>query len=148
MVNKNIIKIRKELDKLDNSLLKIIKKRIYWVDRVLKNKKYKKDIVDKKRIKIILSNIQKKSKNNKIDTMVTKKIWKSMIQAFIDYEFRNFDKIVTYYEAFFSTKNCVASVRIIFLSFNLSLAFLLLWVFSIINKFTIWIIFRYILTLM
>ena len=48
MVNKNIIKIRKELDKLDNSLLKIIKKRIYWVDRVLKNKKYKKDIVDKK----------------------------------------------------------------------------------------------------
>ena len=41
MVNKNIIKIRKELDKLDNSLLKIIKKRIYWVDRVLKNKKYK-----------------------------------------------------------------------------------------------------------
>ncbi len=92
MVNKNIIKIRKELDKLDNSLLKIIKKRIYWVDRVLKNKKYKKDIVDKKRIKIILSNIQRKSKNNKIDTVVTKKIWKSMIQAFIDYEFRNFDK--------------------------------------------------------
>ena len=62
MVNKNIIKIRKELDKLDNSLLKIIKKRIYWVDRVLKNKKYKKDIVDKKRIKIILSNIQKNQK--------------------------------------------------------------------------------------
>tara|TARA_B100001027_G_C16068778_1_gene242045 strand:+ start:22 stop:303 length:282 start_codon:yes stop_codon:yes gene_type:complete len=92
MVNKNIIKIRKELDKLDNSLLKIIKKRIYLVDRVLKNKKYKKDIVDKKRIKIILSNIHKKSKNNKIDVVVTKKIWKSMIQAFIDYEFRNFDK--------------------------------------------------------
>ena len=92
MVNKNIIKIRKELDKLDNSLLKIIKKRIYWVDRVLKNKKYKKDIVDKKRIKIILSNIHKKSKSNKIDVIVTKKIWRSMIQAFIDYEFRNFDK--------------------------------------------------------
>ena len=79
MANKNIIKIRKELDKLDNSLLKIIKKRIYWVDRVIKNKKYKKDIVDKKRIKIILSNIQKKSKNRKIDTIITKKICQSLI---------------------------------------------------------------------
>ena len=32
MVNKNIIKIRKELDKLDNSLLDIIKKRTNLVD--------------------------------------------------------------------------------------------------------------------
>ena len=54
MPNKNIIKIRKQLDKLDNSLLKIIKKRVFLVDKVLKNKKFKKDIVDRKRIKIIL----------------------------------------------------------------------------------------------
>ena len=39
MVNKNIIKIRKELDKLDNSLLNIIKKRTNLVDLVIKNKK-------------------------------------------------------------------------------------------------------------
>ena len=92
MVNKNIIKIRKELDKLDNSLLKIIKKRIYWVDRVLKNKKYKKDIVDKKRIKKILFNIKKKSKKKRIDPKITNRIWKSMIGAYIDFEYRNFKK--------------------------------------------------------
>ena len=57
MVNKNILIIRKKLDKLDNSLLDIIKKRSKLVDAVLKNKKYKKDIVDKKRIGIILKNI-------------------------------------------------------------------------------------------
>ena len=92
MVNKNIIKIRKELDKLDNSLLKIIKKRTNLVDLVIKNKKFKKDIVDKKRISIILKNILIKSRSQKIDPLITKKIWKSMIQAFIDYEFRNFKK--------------------------------------------------------
>ena len=54
MVNINIIKIRKKLDKLDNSLLNIIKKRTKLVDLVIKNKKFKKDIVDKKRIEIIL----------------------------------------------------------------------------------------------
>ena len=92
MVNKNIIKIRKSLDKLDNSLLNIIKKRAKLVDIVIQNKKFKKDIIDKKRISIILKNISKKSKNKKIDPKITHKIWKSMISAFIDYEYRNFNK--------------------------------------------------------
>ena len=92
MVNKNVIKIRKELDKLDNSLLEIIKKRSKLVDLVIKNKKFKKDIVDKKRISIILRNISKKSKNKNIDPVITNRIWKTMIKAFIDYEYRNFKK--------------------------------------------------------
>ena len=92
MVNKNIIKVRKELDKLDNFLLDIIKKRTKLVDIVIKNKKFKKDIIDKKRISIILKNISKKSKKKNIDPKITNKIWKSMIRAFIDYEFRNFNK--------------------------------------------------------
>ena len=66
MINKNIINIRKKLDKLDNSLLEIIKKRTKLVDLVIKNKKYKKDIVDKKRIALILKNISKKSKKKKL----------------------------------------------------------------------------------
>ena len=92
MVNKNILKIRKELDKLDKDLLLIIKKRSKLVDLVLKNKKFKKDIIDKKRIKIIIKNIAKKSKNKKIDPRITIKIWKTMIRSYIEYEFRNFKK--------------------------------------------------------
>ena len=92
MNKKNILKIRKKLDKLDNSLLKIIKKRTLLVDKVIKNKKFKKDIVDDKRIKIILKNIRKKSIIKKIDPKITNKIWKSMIKAYIEYEFRNFKK--------------------------------------------------------
>ena len=92
MVNKNIIKIRKKLDELDNSLLKIIKERTNLVDLVIENKKFKKDIVDKKRISVILKEISLKTKKKKIDPLITKKIWKSMINAFIDYEYRNFKK--------------------------------------------------------
>ena len=90
MNKKKILIIRKKLDKLDNKFLDLIKKRSNLVNEVLKNKKYKKDIVDKKRIKVILQNISKKSKQKKIDKIITKKIWSSMIRAFIDYEFRNF----------------------------------------------------------
>ena len=92
MINKNIINIRKKLDNLDNSLLEIIKKRTKLVDLVIKNKKFKKDIIDRKRIEIILKNIKVKSKQRKIDPRITQKIWSSMIKAFIDYEFRNFKK--------------------------------------------------------
>ena len=81
MANKNILKIRKELDKLDNQFLKIVKKRTSLVNKVLSNKKYKKDIVDKKRIKVILRNISTKSRRMKIDPKITYRIWKAMIKA-------------------------------------------------------------------
>ena len=92
MVNKKILKIRKKLDLLDNKLLDLIKKRTNLVNGVLENKKYKSEIIDKKRILVILKNIKIKSKRKKVDPIITKKIWKSMINAFIDYEFRNFKK--------------------------------------------------------
>lgn len=92
MINKNIVKIRKKLDKLDNSFLILIKKRSILVNQILKNKRYKSDIIDKKRIKKILSNIKKKSQIKNIDPIITNKIWKAMIKAYIDYEYRNFKK--------------------------------------------------------
>ena len=92
MINKNILNIRKKLDKLDNDFLKLIKKRTQLVNLVLSNKKYKKDIIDRKRIKVIISSIIKKSKQKNIDPKITKRIWLSMIRAYIDYEFRNFKK--------------------------------------------------------
>ena len=85
-------KIRKELDKLDNVLIKIIKKRTNLVKRVLALKEKKNQIVDQKRINLILKNIKKKSIKNKIDPKITHKIWKNMISAYIDFERRNFNK--------------------------------------------------------
>ena len=85
-------KIRLELDKLDNSLIKIIKKRTNLVKKVLKLKEKKNQIVDQRRIKTILHNIKKKSLRNNIDPKITYKIWKNMISAYIDFEKRNFKK--------------------------------------------------------
>tara|TARA_B100000945_G_scaffold258784_1_gene216576 strand:- start:201 stop:491 length:291 start_codon:yes stop_codon:yes gene_type:complete len=84
--------IRKRLDKLDNSLIRVIKNRTLLVKEVLKLKEYKKEIVDKQRINKILKNIKKKSLQNKIDPKITKRIWRNMIYAYIDFEKRNFKK--------------------------------------------------------
>ena len=89
---KKLSKIRSELDKLDNSFIRLIKKRTNLVKKVLALKENRDQIVDKKRIKIILNNIKKKSLKNKIDPKITSRIWKNMIWSYIDYERRNFKK--------------------------------------------------------
>ena len=87
---KKLSKIRFELDKLDNSLIKVIKKRTNLVKKVLALKDKKNQIVDKKRIQFILKNIKKKSIKKNIDPKITNRIWKNMIYAYIDFERRNF----------------------------------------------------------
>ena len=89
---KKLTQLRIKLDKLDNDLLKLIKKRSLLVNEVLKVKIYKKEIIDKTRISYILKKIKKKSIKTKIDPKITNRIWKNMIWSFIDYENRNFKK--------------------------------------------------------
>ena len=89
---KKLSKIRFELDKLDNSLIKLIKIRTNLVKKVLALKEKKNQIVDQKRIKFILKNIRKKSLENDIDPKITQRIWKNMILSYIDFEKRNFKK--------------------------------------------------------
>ena len=92
MKNKKINIIRKKLDKLDLNMLSLIKRRNLLVNKILEQKEFKNQIIDKKRIKIILKRINKESKKKKIDPKITNTIWKSMIRAFINYEFKNFKK--------------------------------------------------------
>ena len=92
MKNKKISIIRKKLDKLDLKMLSIIKKRSSLVNKILEQKQFKNQIVDNKRIRIILSKIKKESKRKKIDPRITNTIWISMIKAFINHEFRIFKK--------------------------------------------------------
>tara|TARA_B100001996_G_scaffold349956_1_gene309012 strand:- start:413 stop:703 length:291 start_codon:yes stop_codon:yes gene_type:complete len=89
---KELLKLRKKLDKIDISLINIIKKRTEIVKKVLILKKYKNEIVDQKRINSILKKIRKKSIQKNIDPRVTKRIWKNMIYSYIDFEKRNFKK--------------------------------------------------------
>ena len=92
MISLEIKKIRKKLDKLDSKLLLIIKSRTNLVNQVIKLKKRKNEIVDKKRINFILKKIKKKSIELKIDPEITQNIWKQMIRSFIKYEYKKFKK--------------------------------------------------------
>ena len=78
--------LRVKLDKLDNKLINVIKIRTNLVKEVVKLKEYKNEIVDKKRISVILKKIKKKSISKNIDPKITNRIWKNMIWSYINYE--------------------------------------------------------------
>ena len=89
---KKLKKLRQNLDKLDNSFIKLVKKRTRLVKEVLKLKQYKNEIVDKKRINVILRKIKRESIKKNIDPKITNRIWKNMIWSYINFERRNFKK--------------------------------------------------------
>ena len=92
MKNLKLKSIRQKIDTVDDKLLNLIKIRTNLVTGVLKQKRYKNQIIDKARIKEVLTLIKKKSISRKIDPKITKKIWKNIIRAYIDFEKRNFKK--------------------------------------------------------
>ena len=85
-------KERKKIDKIDQQLFNLIKKRTIVVKKMLSLKKYKSEIVDHKRINEILLKLKKKSTQNKIDPRITNRIWKTMIWSYVDFQKRNFKK--------------------------------------------------------
>ena len=92
MTSKELKIARNRIDKVDKAIFKLIKKRTQIVKYMLSLKKQKRDIVDQKRIKEILKIIKKKSIQNSIDPLITKKIWSTMIWAYVDFQRRNFKK--------------------------------------------------------
>ena len=92
MNKKKLLLARNKIDQLDKVIFKLIIKRTRVVKYMLSLKEYKSQIVDHKRIKQILINIKRKSIKNKIDPLLTTKIWKSMIWSYVEYQRRKFKK--------------------------------------------------------
>ena len=67
MIKKKLIIARNKIDQIDKGIFELIKKRTKIVKHMMVLKRYKSQIVDHKRINIILRNIQKKSIRNGID---------------------------------------------------------------------------------
>ena len=91
-MNKRLKNERKKIDKIDQQIFKLIIKRTNVVKNMLALKKYKNEIVDHKRINEILVTLKRKSIQNKIDPKITKRIWKSIIYSYVDFQRRNFRK--------------------------------------------------------
>jgi len=92
-MKKNKLKLaRKKIDQLDQGIFNLLKKRTQIIRYMLSLKKFKNEIVDKKRNSEILKRIRNKSIKNGIDPKITKRIWQSMIWSYVDFQRSNFKK--------------------------------------------------------
>ena len=92
-MNRQKLKIaRNKIDQLDKNIFNLIKKRTRIVKYMLNLKQFKNQIVDRKRIKIILKNIRNKSIKDDVDPKITTRIWKAMIWGYVDFQRKNFKK--------------------------------------------------------
>ena len=92
-MKKNKLKLaRKKIDQLDQRIFNLLKKRTQIIRYMLSLKKFKNEIIDKKRNSEILRRIRNKSIKNGIDPKITKRIWQSMIWSYVDFQRRNFKK--------------------------------------------------------
>jgi chorismate mutase len=82
---KNIDRIRKNIDNIDTQILKLLSFRRKEVLQITKCKK-RSEIVDKKRIAVMLKRLILKGKNLKIESYVIANVWKAMIKSFIKLE--------------------------------------------------------------
>ena len=89
-MNRRLKKERKKIDKIDQQIFQLIKRRTIVVKKMLTLKKYRREIVDHKRNNEILLTLKRKSIQNKIDPKITKRIWKSIIYSYVDFQRRNF----------------------------------------------------------
>ena len=90
-MNKNKLKqARNKVDQLDQKIFNLIKKRTQIIKYMLSLKKFKKEIINRKRNNEILRKIRVKSIKNGIDPKITKRIWKAIIWSYVDYQRRNF----------------------------------------------------------
>jgi len=89
---KNLNEVRKSIDNIDTRLVKLIAEREFYARQAVKFKTNKKQIIDRKRINIVLKRINSLSKKYKVNSLTVERIWKLMIKDFIILENRLFRK--------------------------------------------------------
>ena len=87
----NIKRIREKIDQIDLEMLNLLSKRKDLVTEIVKFKS-RDQIVDQKRIKLILDRLDIEAKKRGIPENIVRKLWEGMIKSFILYEEDIFDK--------------------------------------------------------
>ena len=80
---KNLNEVRRNIDKVDNLLVKLIAEREFYAKEAVKFKIDRRQIIDRKRINAVLTRVKKLSKKYKVNSVIVEKIWKLMIKNFI-----------------------------------------------------------------
>ena len=92
MSYKNMKELRKELDLLDNELIKLVSKRFKFIEQAAIIKDDISKIRDNDRIEDIIKRLRKLAKNNDISPDIVEKLWRYIIELSIELETEIYSK--------------------------------------------------------
>ncbi len=92
MSYKNMEELRKELDLLDNELIKLVSKRFKFIEQAAIIKDDISKIRDNDRIEDIIKRLRKLAKNNDISPDIVEKLWRYIIELSIELETEIYSK--------------------------------------------------------
>ena len=89
---KNIDELRKELDLLDNELIKLVSKRFKFIEQAAIIKDDISKIRDNERIEAIIARLRNLAEINDISPDIVEKLWRYIIELSIELETEIFNK--------------------------------------------------------
>ena len=89
---KNMDELRKELDLLDNELIKLVSKRFKFIEQAAIIKDDISKIRDNERIETIIARLRNLAETNDISPDIVEKLWRYIIELSIELETEIFNK--------------------------------------------------------
>ncbi len=89
---KNMDELRKELDLLDNELIKLVSKRFKFIEQAAIIKDDISKIRDNERIEVIIVRLRNLAEINDISPDIVEKLWRYIIELSIELETEIFNK--------------------------------------------------------
>ncbi len=89
----SIAEVRDNIDRIDAALVALLAERGAYVRQAARLKRRKADVVDAARIAEVIGKALGHAESHGFDAVVIEAIYRSMIEHFIDFEEREFDRI-------------------------------------------------------
>lgn len=89
---KTLADVRREIDTIDRELMQLVAERSTFVRRAAELKARREDILDPARIEAVVAEVKREAESKGINAEVAAEAFRAMIDRFVAYEFREFDR--------------------------------------------------------
>lgn len=89
---RSLAEIRDQIDRIDRELMKLVAERSGYVGRAAQLKLRREDVFDPARINDVIAHAKKEAKKLGLDPKAAEQAFRAMVERFIAYEFREFDR--------------------------------------------------------
>ena len=89
---RSLAEIRDQIDRIDRALMKLVAERSGFVRRAAELKLRREDVFDPARVNAVIALARREAKKLGLDPKAAEQAFRAMVERFIAYEYREFDR--------------------------------------------------------